>query len=142
MPLKNYPELTKLLDTFELDVPLSNETFSALENLSLRKKLLQKSSFILLDNSKGRGIQEDPLQLRKKIIKLDNFGFKNIMLMGGFGPKNLQNYFQLCKEFNILFSTDAESRLKTCGIFDMEKTILYLEELIGFSECFFDSEQK
>lgn len=134
LPPGNSRLIKTIARDFRADIPFSDDTFSLLQEESLREVLLDNSSFILLDNSKGHGIQEDIKSLRKKLDFLLTHNLERIALLGGFGPDELDSYFSLSREYKRYFSIDAETKLKTQGKFDMEKTKKYLNQLIEFSE--------
>lgn len=119
---------------FYLDIPLSDENFDLIHNKRFRNFVRKINAFLLLDNSKGRGIQEPKEALKKKIDTILFYGLKNIALLGGFGPNELDTYFELRRYYRINFSIDAETKLKTKGAIDIEKIRLYLLQLIQFVE--------
>lgn len=119
---------------FSLDIPLSDESFDLIHNTKFRNFINKSNSYILLDNSKGRGIQETKESLMKKINALLHYGLKNIAIFGGFGPNELDTYFELRRYYRINFSIDAETKLKTEGQIDIEKTKTYLLQLIRFDD--------
>ena len=92
--------------------------------------MLKHPSFILLDNSKGTGKNEDYQTYQDKINRCLNHGLNNIALAGGFGPDSLDTYFKLKNYFKLDFSIDAESRLHTDGSLDSDKTRKYFEQLL------------
>ena len=87
-----------------------------------------------MDNSKGTGIRETKEVLMKKIDILLKYGLNDIAIFGGFGPDDLDTYFELRRYYKINFSIDAETKLKTDGQIDIEKTKLYLSQLIRFDD--------
>lgn len=117
---------------FMLHIPLDNENFETIHNEKFRSLIKQKKMFLLLDNSKGQGIEEPLKALKEKIDVLLSYGLNDIILSGGFGPDNLNRYFELRRYYKINFSIDAETKLKTKGKFDTEKIKLYLLQLITF----------
>lgn len=119
---------------FSLDVPFSDENFKVLRKKELRSMILRNKAYVLLDNSKGRGIQEPKASLMKKIEVLLNYRINDIAIFGGFGPNELQNFFDLKKYYQLNFSIDAETKLKTHGSIDVEKTKSYLQQLISHRE--------
>ena len=70
----------------------------------------------------------------KKIDTLLKYGLNDIAIFGGFGPDDLDTYFELRRYYKINFSIDAETKLKTNGQIDIEKTKLYLAQLIRFND--------
>lgn len=70
----------------------------------------------------------------KKIDILLKYGLNDIAIFGGFGPDDLDTYFELRRYYKINFSIDAETKLKTDGQIDIEKTKLYLSQLIRFDD--------
>ncbi|MBN1253200.1 MAG: GTP cyclohydrolase II [Bacteroidales bacterium] len=119
---------------FSIDFPFSDKNFDYIHNAQFRNLLKNNNSFILLDNSKGKGIKESKNSLQKKIDILLNYGLNNIVICGGFGPNDLENYFSLKRYYKINFSIDAESKLKTDDKIDLEKIKLYLLQLIRFDD--------
>jgi len=115
---------------FIIDLPLSDEDFENIHNEQFRNLLKKHNSFILLDNSKGKGIKETKSSLMKKIDTLLNYGHNNIVLCGGFGPNDLNNFLEIKNYYKINFSIDAESKLKTNGKIDIQKIKNYLKQLL------------
>jgi precorrin-6B methylase 2 len=123
-------DLKKILELFSVDVPLPDAHFDLIHNPHFRELIQKSKSFIVLDNSKGKGIKADKVALKKKIEILLGYGLNNITLCGGFGPDHLDTYFELKRFFRVNFSVDAETRLKTNGHPDIEKIKVYLFQLI------------
>lgn len=126
--------LTYVTENFLADIPLDNENFSLIQNENFRKLIKNNKAFLLLDNSKGKGIQENKDTLIEKINKLLNFELNDIAIFGGFGPDDLHTYFELRRYFKINFSIDAETKLKTSGEIDTDKIKTYLTQLIRFDD--------
>jgi GTP cyclohydrolase II len=120
--------------SFLADIPLSDGNFDLVHDASFRKAITKYKAFILLDNSKGTGIRETKEALMKKIDILLKYGLNDIAIFGGFGPDDLDTYFELRRYYKINFSIDAETKLKTDGQIDIEKTKLYLSQLIRFDD--------
>lgn len=120
--------------TFLADIPLSDDNFDLVHNADFRQTITHNKAFILLDNSKGTGIRESKEVLMKKIDTLLEYGLNDIAIFGGFGPDDLDTYFELRRFYRINFSIDAETKLKTNGEIDIEKTKLYLSQLIRFDD--------
>jgi len=118
---------------FIIDLPLSDEDFDIIHNNRIRSILKKNNSFILIDNSKGRGIKESKSSLMKKIDVLLKYWHNNITLCGGFGPGYLDIFFEIKNHYKINFSIDAESKLKSNGKIDVQKVKSYLNELLFFS---------
>lgn len=126
--------LKKLSEMFSLDIPLSDENFSIIENSEFRELVKRNESIIVLDNSKGKGVEEEKDIYIKKIDTLLEKGLNDICLCGGFGPDRLLTYFELRRYYKFNFSIDAETNLKTNGIIDTDKIALYLQQLIRFDD--------
>lgn len=126
--------LKKICEIFTIDIPLSDENFDLVHSPQFREIVKNNKSFILLDNSKGKGIKESKDSFAKKIDILLSYGLNDIFLCGGFGPDFLESYFELRRYYRINLSIDAESNLKTNGKVDVEKVKLYLEQLIRFDD--------
>jgi GTP cyclohydrolase II len=123
----------KLADKYFLvDFPLSDGNFSLINDPAFIRELQKKKAFIILDNSKGRGLKEEKENYIKKINKLFEKGINDIALCGGFGPGKLQTYFSLRNYYKINFSVDAESNLRTNGKLDLRKVKKYLSELLSY----------
>jgi len=120
--------------SFLADIPLSDSNFDLVHDASFRKTITKYKAFILLDNSKGTGIRETKEALMKKIDILLKYGLNDIAIFGGFGPDDLDTYFELRRYYKINFSIDAETKLKTDGQIDIDKTKLYLSQLIRFDD--------
>ena len=120
--------------SFLADIPLSDSNFDLVHDASFRKTITKYKAFILLDNSKGTGIRETKEALMKKIDILLKYGLNDIAIFGGFGPDDLDTYFELRRYYKINFSIDAETKLKTGGQIDIDKTKLYLSQLIRFDD--------
>jgi GTP cyclohydrolase II len=119
---------------FLADIPLSDENFSLVNNKSFRETIKKYKAFLLLDNSKGRGIRESKESFMKKIDALLKYGLNDIAIFGGFGADDLDTYFELRRHYRINFSIDAESKLKTQKEVDIEKVKQYLLQLIRFDD--------
>ncbi len=121
-------------ELFLADIPLWNENFDLIQNEEFRNTIKKYKAFLLLDNSRGKGIQESKESLKKKIDALIEFGLNDIAIFGGFGPDNLETYFELRRHYRINFSIDAETKLKTNGEIDIEKIKTYLSQLMRFDD--------
>lgn len=126
--------LKKICDLFVIDIPLSDANFHNIYNEQFRDLVHKTKSFIMLDNSKGRGIKESKDTLMKKIDILLSYGFNDIALCGGFGPDALDTYFEIRRYYRFNFSIDAETNLKTDGKIDNHKVKIYLSQLIRFDD--------
>jgi GTP cyclohydrolase II len=111
-------------------IPLSNENFDLVNDENFRKLIKKHHAFILLDNSKGKGIHDSKESFMGKIDLLLNYGLNDIALYGGFGPNSLDTYFELRRYYKINFSIGAQTNLQTDGQIDIEKVKLYLSQLI------------
>lgn len=120
--------------TFLADIPLFDENFSLVQEKKFRDTITKNKAFVLLDNSKGTGVRESKENLMKKIDTLLGFGLNDIAIFGGFGPDDLDTYFELRRHYRINFSIDAETKLKTDGEIDIEKTKTYLRQLLRFDD--------
>jgi len=126
--------IKEVFHLFLIDIPLPDEHFDIINVKSFRRLVKKHNLFILLDNSKGRGIQESKASMKKKTGSVLAYGLNNIVLCGGFGPDDLDTYFDLRRYYRINFSIDAETKLKTTGKVDLEKTKLYLQQIIRFDD--------
>lgn len=126
--------LKKVCKLFVVDIPLSDATFDVVYNKQFRELVKKSRSFIMLDNSKGRGIKESKDSLMKKIDLLLAYGLNDIALCGGFGPDELDTYFEIRRHYRFNFSIDAETKLKTEGAIDVDKVKRYLSQLIHFDD--------
>lgn len=120
--------------TFLADIPLFDANFCLVEDKKFRNTITKNKAFVLLDNSKGTGVQETKENLMKKIDTLLGYGMNDIAILGGFGPDDLDTYFELRRHYRINFSIDAETKLKTNGEIDIEKTKTYLKQLLRFDD--------
>jgi GTP cyclohydrolase II len=126
-----FKELQQIFELFQhVDIPLCDENFNIIYNSRFRDLLKRNNSLILLDNSKGKGIKEAGDVFKKKIDALISQGLNNIGLCGGFGPDELDVYFDIRRYYRINFSIDAETNLRTSGDYDIEKIKTYLLQLI------------
>lgn len=116
---------------FLTDIPLPDENMDLLDNPAFITEVTNGKTFIMVDNSHGRGIQDNKANLTRKINKLLEVGINDIALCGGFGPDTLAHYFDLRKHYKINFSIDAETKLKSGGKLDLEKVKKYLTELMN-----------
>jgi GTP cyclohydrolase II len=121
-------------ENFLADIPLDNENFGLIQSEEFRNLIKNNKAFLLLDNSKGTGIQESKDILMKKIDSLLKYHLNDIAIFGGFGPDDLNSYFELRRYYKINFSIDAETKLKTNGEIDTEKIKTYLTQLIRFDD--------
>lgn len=130
-----FKEFQQIFTLFsQIDVPFCDDNFKLLQSKRYRGLLKKYNSLILLDNSKGRGIEESKEVFKKKIDTLLALGLNNIALCGGLGPDKLDIYFDIRRFYRINFSIDAETNLKTEGKFDVEKIKTYLTQLIRFDD--------
>jgi GTP cyclohydrolase II len=129
IPSPELPYIKRASELFTLDIPVCDDNFDLVYNKQFRNIIAKHKAFVLLDNSKGRGIQESKDSLMRKIETLLGFGLNNIGIYGGFGPNDLDRYFELKRYYKINFSIDAETKLKTKGKIDLEKVKLYLLQL-------------
>ena len=120
--------------SFLADIPLSDDDFNIVHKNDFRKIVQKYKAFILLDNSKGTGIRESKESLKGKIDILLSYGLNDIAIFGGFGPDDLDTYFELRRNYKINFSIDAETKLKTDGQIDLNKTKQYILQLIRFDD--------
>jgi len=134
LPANDLPAIKLACELFLADIPLFDENFELLENEEFRETIKEKKAFLLLDNSKGKGIKESKESLMKKIERLLSYGLNDIAIFGGFGPDDLDTYFELRRYYKINFSIDAESKLKSGDGFDMEKTKTYITQLLRFDD--------
>lgn len=121
-------------ENFLADIPLDDDNFRLIDDEGFRKLIKDNKAFLLLDNSKGKGIQESKESLMEKINNLLKYDLNDIAIFGGFGPDDLNSYFELRRYFKINFSIDAETKLKTNGDIDTDKIKTYLTQLIRFDD--------
>ncbi len=126
--------ITTACKLFLADIPLFDENFNLVHDTEFRNTITKHKAFILLDNSKGTGIRELKESLMKKIDTLLSYGLNDIAIFGGFGPDDLDTYFELRRHYRINFSIDAETKLATNGEIDIEKTKTYLKQLLRFDD--------
>lgn len=115
---------------FTIHFPINEKLLHLISDPRYGTLVRTKHIHTLLDNSGGRGIPENIASFEKKISLCLNNGINNIGLAGGFGPNNLQTYFQLKNYFKINFSVDAETNLKMNGKINSELVNSYLDKLI------------
>jgi len=101
-----------------------------LDNPLFIKIIKEEKVIILLDNSCGRGIQEEKESYQKKINRCLEKGINNIGLAGGFGPETVDVFLALRNYYQINFSIDAESNLRRNGKLDISKVKKYLNKLL------------
>lgn len=126
--------LKKAADLFVIDMPLADANFDLVYSQQFRDLIRKNKAYILLDNSKGKGIKESKDSFMKKIDILLAYGLNDIALCGGFGPDELETYFEIRRYYRFNFSIDAETKLTTNGKVDLEKVKLYLLQLIRFDD--------
>lgn len=134
LPKLKIEYLKILSELFTLDIPLCDENFDIVHKKAFRALIKKNKSLVILDNSKGHGIFESKDSLMKKIDTLLSYGHNNIGLAGGFGPDQLERYFELRRFYKINFSIDAETKLKSSGVVDVNKVKRYLHQLIRFDD--------
>lgn len=134
LPVIDSKYISQASEFFSVDLPLSDDNFEMIHDEKLRNIIKESKMFILLDNSKGRGIKEVESSFKRKIDKLLHYGLNDIAVCGGFGPDELDTYFSLRRYYRFNLSIDAESKLKTNGRVDLEKTMLYLYQLTRFDD--------
>jgi GTP cyclohydrolase II len=116
---------------FLTDIPFNNKTFTHLENSELVDSIRESKSFVLIDNSMGKGIGDTYMNYVEKISHLLSLGINDIAICGGFGPGSLDTYRQVVDHFKFNISIDAESKLQTNENLDCAKVKDYLKELIS-----------
>jgi GTP cyclohydrolase II len=130
-----FKDLQQIFALFQqVDIPLCDENFKIINSARYRDLLKRNNSLVLLDNSKGRGIKESREAFKQKIDNLLSHGLNNIGLCGGFGPDELEAYFDIRRYYRINFSIDAETNLRTSDVYDVEKIKTYLLQLIRFDD--------
>jgi 16S rRNA G1207 methylase RsmC len=134
LPLPDLEAIKLACRLFLADIPLHDGNFSLVEDKDFIKCISKYKAFVLLDNSKGTGVRESKEALMEKISALLKYGLNDIAIFGGFGPDDLDTYFELRRYFRINFSIDAETKLKTGGHVDLEKIKTYLVQLIRFDD--------
>jgi GTP cyclohydrolase II len=134
LPPDNLEAILLACELFLADIPVFDENFEIIHNEKFRNAIEKYKAFILLDNSKGTGLRESKDSLQKKIDVLLGYGLNDIAIFGGFGPDDLDTYFELRRHYRINFSIDAETKLKTNGEIDIEKTKTYLRQLLRFDD--------
>lgn len=117
---------------FITDIPLSDDLIYLLEDKKFIDEVINKKTFIMLDNSAGTGKKDRKDNVMNNIDKLLSVGINDIALCGGFGPGNLKLYFDICDHYKFNFSIDAESKLKSGEKLDLQKVKKYLSELIDY----------
>lgn len=122
--------LKRICEVFSVDLPISDENFHLLSNDQFRNIITKNKVLIVLDNSKGKGIEETEESFIKKIDTLLSYGLNDIGLCGGFGPEQLDTFFRIKRFYKFNFSIDAETNLKTDGMVNVEKVKLYLHQLL------------
>lgn len=132
--LDDFDTIELACKTFLADIPLSDKNFSLVENKKFRDTIIKNKAFVLLDNSNGTGVKESKESLMQKIDTLLSYGMNDIAIFGGFGPNDLDTYFELRRHYRINFSIDAETKLKTNGEIDVEKIKTYLKQLLRFDD--------
>jgi len=115
---------------FMVHFPIDDEYLHLISNPKYSKLVRARKILTILDNSGGRGIQENIGSFEKKITLCLNNEINDIGIAGGFGPDNLEPFFHLKKYFKINFSIDAETRLQKNGKLNNELVNSYLDNLI------------
>lgn len=133
----NSSELEIAFTMFDVDFPLSHENFGLIKHKRILNLIKKYEAFVLLDNSRGRGIQEKKEVLMDQVEILLNLGLSNIALYGGFGPDELETFFALRNYYHLNFSIDAETKLKTNGSIDIQKTKKFLAQLLGINQTLY-----
>ncbi len=134
LEINNFNVIEYACKNFLADIPLCDENFDLVNDKNFRTLIQNQKAFLLLDNSKGNGIRESKESLMKKIDSLIEYGLNDIAIFGGFGPDDLDTYFELRRHYKINFSIDAETKLKTNGEIDIGKTKIYLNQLLRFDD--------
>jgi GTP cyclohydrolase II len=115
---------------FLVHFPINDEHLHLISDPKYSKIVKLRKALTILDNSEGRGIQENIGSLEKKITICLNNGINDIGVAGGFGPNNLETFQHLKNYFKINFSIDAETRLKTNGKLNLALANSYLDRLL------------
>lgn len=115
---------------FNIIFPINDEYLHLISDPKYRRIVKAKGIFTLLDNSEGKGLEENIGSFEKKITLCLNNGVNDIGIAGGFGPHNLNMFHQLKSYFKINLSIDAETKLKKNGKLNSSLVNIYLDRLL------------
>ncbi len=139
--INDYKDINNIVNnmgTRKLIIPIYDENDnSILLNNSSVEIINQSGSFLILDNSKGRGISANIDNLESNVRFYSGLGYQNIAIAGGFGPNSLEAYDRLK---NLGVSVDAETKLLSDGKIDRAKVFSYLEECLSFEDIDFEDQ--
>ncbi len=131
----NHLEVLRFANKFFLvDIPLTNSQMNLLDNDKFVAEIINKKTFVLLDNSHGTGKQDSKSNIIKNINLLLSKNINDIAIYGGFGADSLNLYFDIKEHYKFNLSIDAETKLKSNGQLDLAKVKDYLEKLISHSK--------
>jgi phosphoribosylanthranilate isomerase len=129
----NWPDpndVKRIKDTYpKLSIILQVSGFSSLEKV---KSYYGFCDYILIDSSKGRGIEFNLNEVVKAYRTIQEYIPTTIGIAGGFSPENVRGrVLDLRKSLRTdNFCIDAQNRLRTNGHLDMHKVDKYLKEAI------------
>lgn len=122
--------LSHAVKFFSVIFPVTNQFLYLISDPRYGKLVRARKVLTLLDNSGGRGVEENIASFEKKISMCLNNGINDIGIAGGFGPDNLELFYQLKNYFKINFSIDAESRLKEKNVLSIKLVNAYIDRLL------------
>lgn len=99
-----------------------------LRNEKVAAYLYLPNSFVLLDDSLGKGTQEHIVSAKEKVLKVVEKGICHIAIAGGYSSTTLKNISALEDYFAIPISVDAESKLRKNG----QLSILEAQKYLAF----------
>lgn len=119
----------ELMDSFHAEYmifQMKENHFYLLEQKNFVEYFSSPNKFILLDESFGTGKEEEEV-IREKILSLISRGLSRIAVAGGYSADNASQIHELEDYFKIPLSVDAETKLRSEGVFDPEKAKTYLQ---------------
>ncbi len=119
-------EIIDSLNSENVVFQINKENYSLFECQKFIEYFRSSNSFLLLDDSFGKGIQEKLLPVKEKIMGVIRKGVSHLAVAGGYDPSKLNDISTLEDYFKIPISLDAESKLHDNGKLDMGELHKYL----------------
>ncbi len=119
-------ELIESLGAENIIFQMNNSQYELLDDEKFVEYFRQSNHYILLDDSFGTGARESAEIRQSKILSVIKKGMSHISVAGGYDAEQLPELTKLEDYFKLPLSVDAESRLRSGGMVDVNKVQKYL----------------